>query len=158
MDHSLAVIIAVLIQLHEKTNQPIQQIHNDIPKEDTVYPMKGSYFEKLVDAKQIKNHDFANGTDLCSFNLNQISLNPQFNLTTIGGKHCENIGLGYTVCSLYKLLSLSKNHEELSVGFDMNRAKRVTELMNKACIGIFSCSQEFPRVFFGFAEHQDTLI
>ena len=57
---------------------------------------------------------------------------------------------------MYKLLTLSKKSEDLSIGFDRSRDRRRRELTNNKTIKGKYPLRIYLGHFFGFAEHQET--
>ena len=54
---------------------------------------------------------------------------------------------------MYELFSSSKHREDISIGFQMDRARRVNEKLDKAHRGKF-CVSVFLKGVFGYAEHR----
>ena len=79
-------------------------------------------------------------------------------LATSSGKHLEEISHAHIVSLMYNLLTLSKNSDNLSVGFDSSRDRRKRELTNIKNIKGKYHPRIFLRDIFGFAEHQQTAI
>ena len=88
-------------------------------------------------------------------NLGPIALFSNFKLTTSSGKHLEDIGHAHLVSLMYKLITSSKNSDDLSIGFDRSRARRQDEMTdNKRVKGKYHLRIMLKDVF-GFAEHQE---
>ena len=78
-----------------------------------------------------------------------------FKLTTSSGKHLEDISHAHLVSLMYKLITSSKDSNDLSIGFDYSRNRRRDELaLNKNIKGKNHLKSLLKDVF-GFAEHQD---
>ena len=76
-------------------------------------------------------------------------------LTTSSGKHLEDISHAHIVSLMYKLLTSSKDSNDLSIGFDYSRNRRKDELaLNKIIKGKYHVKILLKDVF-GFAEHQE---
>ena len=58
------------------------------------------------------------------------------------------------VSLMYKLLTSSKDSDELSIGFDRNRGRRSNELSNNKSIKGKNHFRIYLKDIFGFAEHQ----
>ena len=78
-----------------------------------------------------------------------------FELTTSSGKHLEDVSHAHIVALLYKLLTSSKNSDDLSIGFDRSRNRRRDELaLNKNVKGNYHLRIMLKYVF-SFAECQE---
>ena len=62
--------------------------------------------------------------------MGPIALFSNFRLTTSSGKHIEDISHAYLVSLMYKLITSSKNSDDLSIGFDRSMARRRDEITN----------------------------
>ena len=99
---------------------------------------------------------YADADDIRLINLGPIALFSSYKLTTSSGKHLENIDHAHIVSLMYKLLSSSRDSDDLSIGFDRSRDKRKQELLdNKTQKGKFHLRIYLKDVF-GFAEYQET--
>ena len=84
-----------------------------------------------------------------------IALFGNYRLTTSSGEHLEIIDHAHIVSLMYKLLSSSRDSEDLSIGFDRSKDRRKRELTkNKTQNGRFHLRIYLKDVF-GFAEHQE---
>ena len=91
-----------------------------------------SYLELNLDVIQAATDDrYADGANIRLFNLAVIALFSIFKLTTSCGKHLEEINHAHIVSLIYKLLSSSKESDDLSIGFDRSHDSRKRELTNK---------------------------
>ena len=87
--------------------------------------------------------------------MGPISLLSNFKLTTSSGKHLEDISHAHLVSLMYKLITSSKNSDDLSIGFDGSRARRQDEMTdNKRVKGKYHFRIMLKDVF-GFGEHQE---
>ena len=78
-----------------------------------------------------------------------------YKLTTSSGKHLEEISHAHIVSLMYKLLTSSKDGDDLSIGFDRNRGRRKNELsINKSIKGKYHI-RIYLKDIFGLAEHQE---
>ena len=87
--------------------------------------------------------------------MGPIALFNNFTLTTSSGKHLEDISHAHLVSLMYKLITSSRDSNDLSIGFDYSRNRRRDELaLNKNIKGKYHVKIMLKDVF-GFAEHQD---
>ena len=78
-----------------------------------------------------------------------------FKLTTSSGKRFEDISHAHLVSLMYKLITSSKDSDDLSIKFDHSRNRRRDELAkNKNVKGKYHLKIMLKDVF-GFAEHQE---
>ena len=113
-------------------NTPNSQIYINIPREDSVISLLNSYLD--LNFEVIKKNDFsryANCNDIRLANLGPVALFSNFKLTTSSGKHLEGISHAHLVSLMYKLITSSKDSNDLSIGFDNNRNRRKDELVLK---------------------------
>ena len=113
-------------------NTPNSQIYINIPREDSVISLLNSYLDLSFEViKRADNSRYANGNDIRLVNLGPIALFSNFKLTTSSGKHLEDISHAHLVSLMYKLITFSKDSNDLSIGFDSNRNRRRDELALK---------------------------
>ena len=94
-------------------------------------------------------------SDISVVNLGPIALFSNYKLTTSSSKHLEEISHAHIVSLMYKLLTSSKDSDDLSLGFDRNRGRRKSELSeNKSIKGKYHI-RIYLKDIFGFAEHQE---
>ena len=138
-------------------NTPNSQIYINIPREDSIISLLNSYIEINFDVlKATTNDRYADTDDIRLINLGSIALFSNYKLTTSSGKHLENINHAHIVSLMYKLLSSSRDTDDLSISFDRSRDKRKRELLNnKTQKGKFHLRIYLKDVF-GFAEYQET--
>ena len=87
--------------------------------------------------------------------MGPVALFNNFKLTTSSGKHLEVINHAHLVSLMYKLITSSKDSNELSIGFDYSRNRRRDELApNKNIKGKYHVKNMLKDVF-GYAEHQE---
>ena len=136
-------------------NTPNSQIYIIIPREDSVIILLNSYIELNFDVlKAATSNRYADADDIRLINLGPIALFSNYRLTTSSGKHLENIDQAHIACLMYKLLSSSRDSDDLSIGFDRSRDGRKQELNNnKTQKGKYHL-RIYPKDIFGFAEHQ----
>ena len=137
-------------------NTPYNQIYINIPREDSVISLLNSYLDLSFEViKRADNSRYANGNDIRLVNLGPIALFSNFELTTSSGKHFEDIGHAHIVSLMYKLLTSSKDSNDLSIGFDRSRNRRKVELaQNKNVKGKYHLKILLQDIF-GFAECQE---
>ena len=137
-------------------NTPNSQIYINIPREDSVISLLNSYLD--LNFEVIKKNDdsrYANGKDIRLVNLGLVALFSNFKLTTSSGKHLDDISHAHLVSLMYKLITSSKDSNDLSIGFDYSRNRRRDELaLNKNIKGKYHVKIMLKDVF-GFAEHQE---
>ena len=87
--------------------------------------------------------------------MGPIALFSNFKLTTSSGKHLEDISHAHLVSLMYKLITSSKDSDDLSIGFDNSRNRRRDELaLNKNKKSKYHLKIMLKDVF-EFAEHQE---
>ena len=118
--------------------------------------MLNSYLDFSFEViKKDDNSRYANGNDIRLVNLGPIALFSNFKLTTSSGKYLEDISHAHRVSLMYKLITSSKDGNDLSIGFDNRRNRRKDELaLNKNIKGKYHV-KIMLKDFFGFAEHQE---
>ena len=77
-------------------------------------------------------------------------------MTTSGGKHLEEINHAHIVSLVHRLLSSSKESDDLTIGFDRSRDRRKRKITDNKNIKGENHLRSYLRDFFGFAEHQQT--
>ena len=101
---------------------PNNQIYINIPREDCVISLLKSYLEINFDVlKAATGNRYADGADIRLVNLAVIAFSGIYNITTSSGRHLEEINHAHIVSLMYKLLSSSKESDDLSIGFDGSR-------------------------------------
>ena len=137
-------------------NTPNSQIYINIPREDSVISLLNSYLGiKFEVIKKADDSRYANGNDIKLVNLGPIILFINFKLTTSSGKHLEDIRHAHLVSLMYKLITSSKNSDDLSIGFDRSSARRREEITNNKNVKENFHLRIMLRDIFGFAEHQE---
>ena len=87
--------------------------------------------------------------------MGPIALFSNYKLASSSGKHLEEISHAHIVSLMYKLLTSSRDSDDLSIGFDRNRGRRKNELTNNKNIKGKYHIRIYLKDFFGFAEHQE---
>ena len=137
-------------------NTPNSQKYINIPREDSVISLLNSYLDLSFEVvKKNDNSRYGNGNDIRLVNLGPIALFSNFKLTTSSGKHLEDISHTHLVSLMYKLITSSKDSDDLSIGFDPSRNRRRDEFaLNKNIKGKYHVKFMLKDVF-RFAEHQE---
>ena len=135
---------------------PNSQIYINIPRKDSVISLLNSYLDLNFEViKKADDSRYGDGNDIKLVNLGPIAFFSNFKLTTSSGKHLEDISHAYLVSLMYKLITSSKNSDNLFIGFDRSSAKRRAEITNNKNVnGNFHLRIMLKDVF-GFAEHQE---
>ena len=137
-------------------NAPNSQIYINIPREDSVNSLLNSYLDLSFEViKKADNSRYGNGNDIRLVNLGPIALFSIFKLTTSSGKHLEDISYAHLFSLMYKLITSSKDSNDLSIGFDHNRNRRRDELALNKNIKVKYHVKIMLKGIFGFAEHQE---
>ena len=137
-------------------NTANSQIYINIPREDSVISLLNSYLELNFDVLHAVNNDrYVDANDIRLVNLGPIALFSNYKLTTSSGKHLEEISHAHIVSLMYKLLTSTKDGDDLSIGFDRNRGRRKNELTNNKTIKGKYHIRIYLKDIFGFAEHQE---
>ena len=137
-------------------NTANSQIYINIPREDSVISLLNSSLEINFDVLHAVNNDrYVDANYVRLVNLGPIALFSNYKLTTSSGTHLEEISHGHIVSLMYKLLTSSKDGDDLSIGFDRNRGRRKNELTNNKTIKGKYHIRIYLKDIFGFAEHQE---
>ena len=137
-------------------NTPNSQIDIKIPREDSVIRLLNSYFDLICEV--IEKNDksrYRNGNDKTLANLEPIALFSNFKLITGSAKHLEEDSHAQIVSLMYKLITSSKDSDDLSIGFDRNRNRRKDELAQSKNIKCNYHLRIMLKDVFGFAECQE---
>ena len=137
-------------------NTANSQIYINIPREDSLISLLKSYIDLKFDVlNATTNNRYADGADIWLINLGAIALFSIFKLTTSSGKHLESIDRAHIVSLMYKLLTSSRDSDDLSIGFDRDRNRRKRELSNNKNIKGKYHMRIYLKDIFGFAKHQE---
>ena len=118
--------------------------------------MLNSYIELNFDVLHAAdNNRYVDANDIRLVNLGPIALFSNYKLTTSSGKHLEEISYAHIVSLMYKLLTSSKDGDDLSIGFDRDRGRRKRELTNNKNIKGKYHTRIYLKDIFGFAEYQE---
>ena len=106
-------------------NTTNSRIYINIPREGSLVSLLKSYHDLNFDELHAAtNNRYVDADDIWLINLAIIALFDNFKLTTCSGKHLENIDHAHIVSLVYKLLTLSRQSDDLSIGFDHDRGRR----------------------------------
>ena len=137
-------------------NTANSQIYINIPREDSVVSLLNSYIELNFDVLHAAdNNRYVDANDIRLVNLGPIALFSNYKLTTASGKHLEEISHAHIVSLMYKLLTSSKDGDDLSIGFDRDRGRRKRELTNNKNNKGKYHTRVYLKHIFGFAEYQE---
>ena len=137
-------------------NTANSQIYINIPREDSAISLLNSYLELNFDVLHAANNNrYANADEIRLVNLGPIALFSNYKLTTSSNKHLEEISHAHIVSLIYKLLTSSKDSDDLSIGFDRNSGTRKNELTNNKSIKGKYHIRIYLKDIFGYAEHQE---
>ena len=137
-------------------NTPNSQIYINIPREDSVIYLLNSYLEINLDVLRADNSNrYVDANDIRLVNLGPIALFSIYRLVTASGKHLEEITHSHIVSLIYKLLTSSKDSDDLSIGFDRDCGRRKRELTNNKNVKGKYQMRIYLKNIFGFAEHQE---
>ena len=137
-------------------NTPNNQIYMNIPREDSVISLLNSYLDLNFEViKRADNSGYANGNDMRLVKQGPIALFSKFKLTTSSGKHLEDISHAHILSLMYKLITSTKDSNDLSIGFDRSRNRRRDELALNKNIKDNNHVKIFLKDVFDFAESQE---
>ena len=137
-------------------NTPNSQVYINIPREESLISLFNSYLELIFDVLKAGCNDrYANTDDIRLTNLGAIALFSVYKLVTASSKHLEEITHAQFVSLIYKLVTSSKDSDDLSIGFNRNRGKRKDDLSNNKTIKGRYHTRNYLRDILGFSEHQE---
>ena len=133
------------------------QIFIDIPRDDSAISLKDSYLDldfNVINRSVAHNRDVY-GEHNRLVNLGSMVFFIKYRLTSSSGKEIEEIDNAHVICLMHKLISSSRDSDDLSSGFHRSIGVRERELThNKTTKG--NCHVRiYSKDIFGFAEHQD---
>ena len=136
-------------------NTANSQLYIKIPREDSVISLLNSYLDQNFDALHAAtNNRYADGNDSRLVNLGPIALFSNYMFTNSSGKHLEHISHVHVVSLMCKLMTSANYIDDLSIGFDRDRNRRLRELSNNKNLKGKYHIRIYLRNVFGFAEHQ----
>ena len=137
-------------------NTANSQTYINIPREDSLISLLNSYLELIFDVlKAGSNNRYADTDDIRLTNLGAIALFSVYKLVTASSKHLEEITHAHFVSLIYKIVTSSKDSNDLSIGFDRNLGRRKNELSkNKNIKGKYH-TRIYLKDFLGYAQDQE---
>ena len=137
-------------------NTPNSHMYINVPREDSVISLLNSYLDLNFEViKKVDDSRYGNGNDIRLVNLGPIALFSIFKLTTSSGKHLEDFSYAHLVSLTYKLITSSKNSDDLSIGFDRSPNRRKDELAQNKNRKRKYHVRIMLKDILGFAEHQE---
>ena len=137
-------------------NTPKSQIYINIPRDDSVISLLNSYLDLNFEViKRADNSRYGNGNDIKPVNLGSIALFSNFKLTRSSGKLLEDISHSHIVSLMYKLITSSKDSNDLSIGFDRSRNRKKDKLTHNNNVKVKYHLRMMLKEVFRFAEHQE---
>ena len=137
-------------------NTPNSQIYINIPREGSIISFLISYLDLNFEViKKVDDSRYGNGNDIRLVNLGPVALFSSFRLTTSSGKHLEDISHAHLVSLMYKLITSSKDSNDLSIGFDHSRNRRRDESALDKNIKCKKHVKIMLKDVFGYAERQE---
>ena len=116
------------------------QIFIDIPRDDSAISLKDSYLELnfSVTHRAGAHNRYVDDDHIRLFNLRAIALFSKYRLTSSSGKEIEEIDNAHVICLLHKLISSSRDSDDLSIGVHRSIEGRERKLTNnKTTKGIY---------------------
>ena len=109
------------------------QFFIDIPREESAISLEDSYLELDFNAthRAGAHSRYADGDHTGLVNLDPTALFKKYRLTSSSGNDIEEVDSAPVVCLIYKILSSSRDSDDLSIGFLKNFEARQRELTNK---------------------------
>ena len=137
-------------------NTANSQIYINISREDSLFSLLNSYLDLDLDmVHAATNNRYVDNNEIRLVNLGPIALFSNYKLATSSGKHLEDVTHAHIVCLMYKLLTTAKGSDDLSIGFDGDRTRRLNELVNNKNIKGKYHVRIYLKDVLGFAEHQE---
>ena len=113
-------------------NTANSQIYINMPREGSVISLLNSYLElSFVVLHAATGNIYVDNNDIKIVNLCPFALFSNYKLTTSSGKHLEDISHVHIVSLMCKLKTSSRGSDDLFIGFDQDRSRRLRELTNK---------------------------
>ena len=107
------------------------RIYINVPREDSAISFLVSYLDLNFDVLHVANNDrYADANDIRLNNLETIAFFSNYKLPTSSRKHLGDISHAHIVFLLYKLLTTSRDIDDLSIGLDGDGNRRQRELTN----------------------------
>ena len=94
--------------------------------------MLNGYFDLIFDVSHAAGNDrSSDNNDIRLVNLGPIALFSNDKLTSSSGEHLEDISHAHVVSLLYKLITIAKDTDDLSIGFDRGRKRKRRQMTDK---------------------------
>ena len=137
-------------------NTPNSQTYINIPREDSLISLLNSYLELNFDVlKADSNNRYVDTDDIRLTNLGGLGLFSVYKLVSASGKHLEEVVHAHVICLIYKIVTSSRDSDDLSIGFDRDRGRRKNELSkNKNIKGKYH-TRIYLKDVLGYCEHQE---
>ena len=102
------------------------QFFSDIPREDSVIPLRDSYLELYFNGthRTGAHAHYENIDHKRLENLGPIALFSKYGLISSSGKEIEKIDNAHVICLMHKVLSSSRDSDDLSIGFHISNGVR----------------------------------
>ena len=137
-------------------NTTISQTYINIPKEESVNTVLGSYLESNFEVLHASTSNrFVDGDDIRLVNLGPTALFSFYKLTSGLGEHIKEIWHAHVACLTYKFLSIATRCDDLSISFYCDRGRRQRKLTNNKNQKGKHHITKYLKDIFGFAEHQE---
>ena len=101
------------------------------------------------------NNRYIDDDDIRLVNEGSIALFSIYKLQSSSGEHIEEKNHAHIVCLTYKLITSARNTDDLSIGYDRDRARRQRELTKNEIIKGKNHVTIMLKDISGFAEHQE---
>ena len=137
-------------------NTPNSQVYINIAREDSLFCLLNSYLELNFDElKAASNNRYADTDDIRLTNVGAIAFFSVYKLVTASSKHLEDVTHAHFVSLIYKIVTSSKDSDDLSIGFDRNRGRRKNEIStNKNIKGKYH-TRIYLKDVLGYAQDQE---
>ena len=119
--------------------------------------MKDSYLESdfIVTHRAGARKRYVDGDHIRLVNLGPIALFNKYRLASSSHKEIEEMDNAHVICLMHKLISSSRDSDDLSIGFRRSNGVREKEMTNiKTAKGDYHVRFYLEDIF-DFAEHQD---
>ena len=137
-------------------NTANSQVYINIHREDSVISLLNSYLELNFDVIKASTTDrYVDADDIRLVNLGAIALFSIYKLVTHPSKHLEEVTNAHPACLIYKVITSSKDSDDLCIGFDRDRGRRKNELTNNKNIKGKTPTRNYLKNIFGYAECQE---
>ena len=137
-------------------NTANSQTYIKIPREDSIISLLNSYLELNFDVLHAANNNrYVDANDIRLVNLGPIAFFSVYKLVTASSKHLEEVTQSHFASLIYKIVTSSKDSDDLSIGFDRDRGRRKNELSNNKNIKGKYHTRIYLKDILGYAEHQE---